>query len=228
MNSRLASRLAKNESDLRILRSNSALEHKVVFNDVTDTETEDQIFKDNDDSMLQDDMLLSEQERRKDLEENQLAINSDSSSSSSSRGRGGGEEDEREDNVKKDNAGNVLQKKNKKDALGRDSYAESSDGNSDAHSTRVTIRTAKVGTPNVPIMIKDSKKDGSVHGGKIKVGELAKLRDITGSYTKVLSPRRASMSDTRNYFGSSDKVASEASSPTTAGSAEKSDALDAV
>ena len=227
-NSRLASRLAKNESDLRILRSNSALEHKVVFNDVTDTETEDQSFKDNDDSMLQDDMLLSEQERRKDLEENQLAINSDSSSSSSSRGRGGGEEDEREDNVKKDNAGNVLQKKNKKDALGRDSYAESSDGNSDAHSTRVTIRTAKVGTPNVPIMIKDSKKDGSVHGGKIKVGELAKLRDITGSYTKVLSPRRASMSDTRNYFGSSDNVASEASSPTTAGSAEKSDALDAV
>jgi hypothetical protein len=67
-----------------------------------------------------------------------------------------------------------------------------------------------------------------VHGGKIKVGESAKLRDITGSYTKVLSPRRASMSDTRNYFGSSDKVASEASSPTTAGSAEKSDALDAI
>ena len=31
-----------------VLRSNSALEHKVVLNDVTDTETEDQSFKDND------------------------------------------------------------------------------------------------------------------------------------------------------------------------------------
>ena len=199
-----------------VLRSNSALEHKVVLNDVTDTETEDQSFKDNDDNMLRDDMLLSEHEEL----EKEIARSSRSSS-------------EEEDTPKKDNAGPISQKMVKDGvldssfALGRDSYAESSDGNSDAHSTRVTIKTAKVGKPNVPIMIKDSK-DGSVHGGaKIKVGELPKLLDRTGSYTKVLSPRRASMSDMRNGFSSLEKMSSGASSPTTADT-EKNDSLDAV
>ena len=214
--SRLTSRLVKKESDVRILRSNSALQHKIVLNDATDTETEDPSFKD--DSMLQDDILLTERERREELDENELAINggsSSNSSSSSSSSSSREEEEERKDTIKKDD--NISKKKDKESAfaLGRDSYAESSDGNSDAHSTRVTIKTAKVGTPNVPIMIKDSKKNGSVHGGKIKVGELPKLLDKTGSYTKVLSPRRASMSDTRNYFGSLDKMSSETSSPTT-------------
>lgn len=199
-----------------VLRSNSALEHKVVLNDVTDTETEDQSFKDNDDNMLRDDMLLSEHEEL----EKEIARSSRSSS-------------EEEDTPKKDNAGPISQKMVKDGvldssfALGRDSYAESSDGNSDAHSTRVTIKTAKMGKPNVPIMIKDSK-DGSVHGGaKIKVGELPKLLDRTGSYTKVLSPRRASMSDMRNGFSSLEKMSSGASSPTTADT-EKNDSLDAV
>lgn len=206
-----------------VLRSNSALEHKVVLNDVTDTETEDQSFKDNDDNMLRDDMLLSEHEEL----EKEIAMNHDSCSRSS---RSSSEE---EDTPKKDNAGPISQKMVKDGvldssfALGRDSYAESSDGNSDAHSTRVTIKTAKVGKPNVPIMIKDSK-DGSVHGGaKIKVGELPKLLDRTGSYTKVLSPRRASMSDMRNGFSSLEKMSSGASSPTTADT-EKNDSLDAV
>ena len=206
-----------------VLRSNSALEHKVVLNDVTDTETEDQSFKDNDDNMLRDDMLLSEHEEL----EKEIAMNHDSCSRSS---RSSSEE---EDTPKKDNAGPISQKMVKDGvldssfALGRDSYAESSDGNSDAHSTRVTIKTAKMGKPNVPIMIKDSK-DGSVHGGaKIKVGELPKLLDRTGSYTKVLSPRRASMSDMRNGFSSLEKMSSGASSPTTADT-EKNDSLDAV
>ena len=203
-------------SRLVFLRSNSALEHKVVLNDVTDTETEDQSFKDSDDNMLRDDMLLSEHEEL----EKEIARSSRSSS-------------EEEDTPKKDNAGPISQKMVKDGvldssfALGRDSYAESSDGNSDAHSTRVTIKTAKVGKPNVPIMIKDSK-DGSVHGGaKIKVGELPKLLDRTGSYTKVLSPRRASMSDMRNGFSSLEKMSSGASSPTAADT-EKNDSLDAV
>ena len=206
-----------------VLRSNSALEHKVVLNDVTDTETEDQSFKDNDDNMLRDDMLLSEHEEL----EKEIAMNHDSCSRSS---RSSSEE---EDTPKKDNAGPISQKMVKDGvldssfALGRDSYAESSDGNSDAHSTRVTIKTAKMGKPNVPIMIKDSK-DGSVHGGaKIKVGELPKLLDRTGSYTKVLSPRRAFMSDMRNGFSSLEKMSSGASSPTTADT-EKNDSLDAV
>ena len=72
----------KNESDVRILRSNSALQHKIVLNDATDTETEDPSFKG--DSMLQDDILLTEQERREELDENELAINGGSSSNSSS------------------------------------------------------------------------------------------------------------------------------------------------
>ena len=163
-------------------------------------------------------MLLSEHEEL----EKEIAMNDDSSSRSSSE----------EDTPKKDNAGPISQKMVKDGvldssfALGRDSYAESSDGNSDAHSTRVMIKTAKVGTPNVPIMIKDSK-DGSVHGAKIKVGELPKLLDRTGSYTKVLSPRRASMSDMRNGFSSLEKMSSGASSPTAADT-EKNDSLDAV
>ena len=188
-----------------------ALEHKVVLNDVTDTETEDQSFKDNDDNMLRDDMLLSEHEEL----EKEIAMNHDSCRSSRSSS-------EEEDTPKKDNAGPISQKM-VKDGVLDSSFALEEIPMRNLRMEiqmririRVTIKTAKMGRPNVPIMIKDSK-DGSVHGGaKIKVGELPKLLDRTGSYTKVLSPRRASMSDMRNGFSSLEKMSSGASSPTTA------------
>jgi len=209
--SRLTSR--KNVKSMNMMRSNSALEHKIVLHDETETETEadQQSYKDTDESMLRED----KQDEKEQHYSRRRISSSGSSSSSSSSSRG--EEDAI--NIVNERGNKTSATKEKKKKKKKTLFNSSSDGNSDVQSTKVTIKTVKIGTPNVPIMIKDSIKDESVHGGEITVGVLPKMLDRAGSYTKVLSPRRTSMNDARDYFGinnnnSEKNTSAEPSTPT--------------